>query len=208
MWKICKKYRLLHKRAKLQRAKSNVRSIMRSDYAAESQSRKPHARRHSVHPTVSAIRIKKCNPNLNRKSPIFALEMKKYLLIFLAFQILATSSPTGYGMQTLLKMGAFFHHFVQHLACHQEKIGIVDFVHLHYSDHEHHEADLTGHQNLPFQHQHDQQNLAPQTPCLLPPFYNIAAFPKLEIVSNPLIFLSQQGYSSSYSGDIWQPPKA
>jgi hypothetical protein len=135
--------------------------------------------------------------------------MKKYLPIFLAFQILATSSPSNQGMQTLLKMGAFFHHFLHHLTCHQENIGIVDFVQLHYSDHEHHEADHAEHENLPFQHRHhDQHNLAPQTPCLLPPFHTIVAFPKLQIVSNSLNFQSQQWHSSSYSGDIWQPPKA
>jgi hypothetical protein len=135
--------------------------------------------------------------------------MKKSLLIFLAFQILATSSPSNQGMQTLLKMGAFFHHFAHHLISHQEKIGIVGFVELHYSDHEHHEADHAEHENLPFQHHHhDQQNLAPQTPCLLPPHHAIVAFPKLEIVSSPLIFRSQQWHSSLFSGDIWQPPKA
>ncbi len=135
--------------------------------------------------------------------------MKKHLPIFLAFQILATSSPTGHGMETIIKMGAFFHHFVHHLTCHQEKIGIVDFVKLHYFDHEHHETDHAEHENLPFQHHHhDQKNLAPQTPCLLPPFHTIVAFPKLEIVSNSLISQSQQWHSSSYLGDIWQPPKA
>lgn len=135
--------------------------------------------------------------------------MKKYLPIFLAFQILAASSPTGQGMQALLKMGAFFHHFVHHVTCHQEEIGIVDFVNLHYSDHEHHEAGHAGHKNLPFHHHHhDQQNLAPQTPCLLPPHCNIVAFPKVEIASNSLIFRSQQWHSSSYLGDVWQPPKA
>lgn len=135
--------------------------------------------------------------------------MKKHLLIFLAFQILATSSPSGQGMQTVFKVGAFFHHFIHHLACHQEQIGVTDFVKLHYSDHEHHEQDHAEHENLPFQHHHhDQQNLAPQTPCLLPPFQTIAGFLKLEIISNPLIFHSQQWLSSLHAGDIWQPPKA
>jgi hypothetical protein len=135
--------------------------------------------------------------------------MNRYLPIFLAFQILATSSPTVQGMQTLLKMGAFFHHFIHHLAHHQEKISIVDFVHLHYSDHEHHKEDYAGHENLPFQpHHHDHQNLAPQTPCSLPPSYAIAPLAKLEIDSNRLILNLQQWRSSCYSGDIWQPPKA
>jgi hypothetical protein len=135
--------------------------------------------------------------------------MKKHMLIFLAFQILATSSPKGQGVQTLFKIGAFFHHFLHHATSDQENIGIVDFVKLHYADHEHHEADHAEHENLPFQHHHhDQQNLVPQTPCLLPPHHAIVAFPKLEIVSNPLIFYSQQWLSSAFLHDIWQPPKA
>ena len=134
--------------------------------------------------------------------------MKKYLPLFLAFQILATSSPNNTGIHTLLEIGAFFHHFVHHIACDQENIGIVDFVKLHYSDHEHHEADHGEHENLPFQHHHDQQNIAPQAPCLLPHHYAIVTFPKSGIVSNPLIFRSQQPHSSLFSGDIWQPPKA
>jgi hypothetical protein len=134
--------------------------------------------------------------------------MKRFLLILLALQILVVSSPTGQGMQTIIKLGGFLHHFVHHLACHQENIGILDFVHLHYSDHEHHVEDHAEHENLPFQHHHDQQNLAPQTPSLLPPFQIMAALSKSEIISNPLISQSQQRNSSSYSGDIWQPPKA
>lgn len=135
--------------------------------------------------------------------------MKKLIPIFLAFQILATSLPGNQGMQTFVKTGAFFNHFVHHLICHNEKIGIVDFVQLHYSDHEHHEEDHAEHEKLPFQHHHhDQQNLAPQTPCLLPPFYTVVTFPKSEIALNPLISQSQQWHSSSYFGDIWQPPKA
>ncbi len=135
--------------------------------------------------------------------------MKKYLPIFLAFQILVTSSPNNQGMETLLKMGKFFHHFAHHIICHQENIGIVGFVKLHYFDHKHHEEDHVEHENLPFQHHHhDQQNPVAQIFCLLPHRHFTLALPKLKMVSNHLIVHSQQWHSSLYSGDIWQPPKA
>jgi hypothetical protein len=135
--------------------------------------------------------------------------MKKYLLICLAFQILATSSPSGQGMQTLLKMGTFFHHFVHHLACHQEKIGLLDFVELHYFDHNHHEAEHAEHENLPFQHDHHhEQNIAQQAPLFMAEPPTIVAFQKIEISQNQLIIRPQHWLSSLHAGDIWQPPKA
>lgn len=134
--------------------------------------------------------------------------MKKYLLILLALQFLATSSPTGQGMQTIVKMGAFLHHFIHHISSHQENVGILDFVHLHYSDHEHHEKDHANHENLPFQHDHHNQlNQLLQSPFLLPPSIHDMAIQMTGIASNYLIPNSQQWLSLSFLGDIWQPPK-
>ncbi len=134
--------------------------------------------------------------------------MKKSFSIFMAMFLLATSSPTNQGVETMIKLGQFFHHFLHHIACHQEKIGIVDFVQLHYTDHEHHEADHAEHEKLPFNHHHEQQNLTPQSPFLLPQHDELLAFGNQDNFSTPLIFHSQQWHSSAYSGDIWQPPKA
>jgi hypothetical protein len=139
--------------------------------------------------------------------------MKRYLLIFLAFQILVTSSPGNLCVQEFFKMGTFFHHYAHHILCDQENIGIVEFVQLHYTDNAHYQNDFGEHQNLPFhqdQHSktHDHQNLSPQTPCVLPQYYAIEVYTKLEIISNPLISFAQQGHHSLFAGDIWQPPKA
>ncbi|MCF8244953.1 MAG: hypothetical protein K9J37_11190 [Saprospiraceae bacterium] len=134
--------------------------------------------------------------------------MKKFLPIFLAFQILATSSPSNQGMQTIFKMGAFFHHFLHHLTCDQENIGIAGFVKLHYSDHHHHEADHNEHKNLPFQHHHDHQNLAPQSPCLVPQYVGIGTLLTWKTFSSPVTGRSEHWHSSSYLDNIWQPPKA
>lgn len=135
--------------------------------------------------------------------------MKKHICIILAFQVLATSSPGGQGMHTLLKMGAFLQHFAHHILSHQENIGILDFVHLHYSDHEHHDEDHAEHENLPFQHHHhDQQIQVVQSPCLLPQPIQIVAFQIVDDCSKSLIPHSQQRHSSSFLDNIWQPPKA
>lgn len=139
---------------------------------------------------------------------IFPLEMKKYIPILLAFQILLMSSLSNQGLKSLIKMGSFFQHFAHHIICHQENINIVEFVQLHYSDHEHQKTDHHSHENLPFQNKdHDQQNISSQMPFLLPRLNNIVASKKMKIVSNSLILRSQQLHSSVYSGDIWQPPK-
>jgi hypothetical protein len=134
--------------------------------------------------------------------------MKKFLPIFLAFLMLATSSPTGQGISTVMKLGGFVHHFIHHITCHGDKIGLGDFVALHYSDHGHHEEDHQEHGNLPFSHDHDQQGIATHGFWLVSQQYETLAFCKRDIFSNPLIFHSQQFHSSAYSGDIWQPPRA
>ncbi|MCF8239430.1 MAG: hypothetical protein K9I85_14805 [Saprospiraceae bacterium] len=134
--------------------------------------------------------------------------MKKYIFILFALQILATSSPTGQGMQTIVKMGALLHHFIHHICSQQENIGILGFVQLHYSDHEHHEKDHAEHENLPFQHDHHNQlTQLLQSPFLLPPPMHGMAIQIGDITSNSLIPNSQQWLSSSFLGDIWQPPK-
>ena len=134
--------------------------------------------------------------------------MKKILPIFLAFQILATSSPTNQGMQTLLKMGTFFHHFIHHVVCDQEKLGIGGYLELHYSDHEHHEADHHEHENLPFSHHHEHQSLNLQTLWLFAQHHEIPAFHHQIPTTTPLKFQMEHWHSSSYLNDIWQPPKA
>lgn len=137
----------------------------------------------------------------------FPLEMKKCVPLFLAFQILLMSSFSNQGLKSFIKIGNFIHHFAHHVICDKEKINIIEFVQLHYSNNEHNMADHSDHENLPFKsNDHDQQNISQQTPCLIPNFYTVG-FKKIKIVSNSLILQSQQLLISIYSGEIWQPPK-
>lgn len=138
---------------------------------------------------------------------IFRFVMKKHLPILLALQILLMSSLSNQGLRSFIKIGNFIHHFAHHIICNQENINIIEFVQLHYSDHEHHKGDHPDHENLPFKdNDHDQQNISQQTPCLIPNVYSVG-FKKIKIVSNSLIMQSQQLHNSIYSGEIWQPPK-
>jgi len=80
-------------------------------------------------------------------------------------------------MQTIVKLGAFLHHFLHHIRCQQDKIDLVEFVRLHYSDNQHMDQHHAEHENLPFQHdRHDQQMQVMQSPFLLPKPVQIMAF--------------------------------
>lgn len=134
--------------------------------------------------------------------------MKKCLIILLAAVVLATSSPAYQIVEVTVKAAAFFHHYIHHAAGHQDNIGMLGFIRLHYFDHEHKDSNHTGHENLPFQHRDDHTIIVLQAPFALPESCMVAAFPKLEISSNPLIDCPQQWLSSLHVGEIWQPPKA
>lgn len=134
--------------------------------------------------------------------------MKKVILILVALQILLTSSSNHQGVISILKFGSFFHHFAHHIICKQENINLIEFVVMHYTNHDHNKTDHSDHENLPFQnHPHDQQNISPQIPCLLPHINTMIVFNRLKIVAKSLILQSQQLHFSIYLGDIWQPPK-
>jgi hypothetical protein len=136
--------------------------------------------------------------------------MKQCFHIFLALLIATTSAPSGQGVAFAFKMTAFVHHFMHHLLCHGEEIGIKDFVELHYSYDEHHEEDHQEHENLPFSHHHHQDQPAPAQHVLylLPQMQAMLASLNAEIAANSLKIQEQQWYSSLFSSDIWQPPKA
>ena len=132
--------------------------------------------------------------------------MQKWLHTYLILNILASTLPSSYAI-SILKLGNLAIHYHHHQSEGQSR-NLLSFLTDHYTA-KHHEEDHKNHENLPFHnHHHDQQNLSPQSPFLLPQLHEIVAFPKLEMVSNPLIFRSQQWLSSLFSGDIWQPPKA
>jgi hypothetical protein len=136
--------------------------------------------------------------------------MKKCFAVFLAFLILTSSSLSLQGLQVVVKASAFFHHFIHHLTCEEERVGVLDFVKMHYSDLDLHEADHPAeHEKLPFHNDRNSpQNIAQQTPFLLIEPNLVASLPKLDFVSALLNARPRQWLSSLHSGDIWQPPKA
>lgn len=133
--------------------------------------------------------------------------MKKGICLLLAVQIVAASAPTGQGVHTLFKIGALAHHFVHHLVCQHEHIGVVDFLTLHYLDPVHHEADHGEHQHLPFQHHHHEQQNLDAPIFLLPQPPATFEVRHAGYFENPPIVHTPQWRSSCHSSDIWQPPK-
>lgn len=96
----------------------------------------------------------------------------------MAFFILATSWPANQGCFAIIKMGVFIQHFVHHLVCGQEEIGILDFMGLHYFNHEHHHFNPADYDNLPVQHhQPEQQNNVQCTPFWLIVLQQVGASP-------------------------------
>lgn len=134
--------------------------------------------------------------------------MKRLLPISLSMLLLATASPTSQGIRTLVKMGEFVHHFIHHVVCDQERLGIGGYVKLHYSDHEHHEADHHEHENLPFSHHHEHQSLNLQTLWLFAHHHEITVFHHQEPTATPMKPRVAHWHSSAYLHDIWQPPRA
>lgn len=127
----------------------------------------------------------------------------------MAFLILATSWPANQGCFAIVKMGVFIQHFVHHLVCGQEEIGILDFVGLHYFNHEHHHFNPADYDNLPVQHhQPEQQSNVQYAPFWLIVLQQVGASPNMEIVSVPLFAHQQHWVSALYTGNIWKPPKA
>lgn len=131
------------------------------------------------------------------------LLMKKWLLIYLILNILASTLPGGYFV-SILKLGNLIAHYHQHQSEEHES-GIFKFLAAHYSDRQHHEEDHAEHEDLPFHH--DSQSFAPQSPFLLPQALTALPFAKHGIVSEKLFPPSQQWLSIQFLSDIWQPPK-
>jgi hypothetical protein len=141
-------------------------------------------------------------------SSIFAVAMKKYLLIFLALQILATSGSANLGVSSMIKVSAFFHHYVHHISCEQEDLSILEFIRLHYTDNEHLATDHAEHDKLPFHCPHtDQHHIAAHAAFLIPQVAVIVTFTRTEITTQTLISESQELHYAFYLGNIWEPPK-
>lgn len=136
----------------------------------------------------------------------FAPSMKQCAHILLSLLIATTSAPSGQGMASVLKFSAFAHHFMHHVFCHGEELGVKEFVSLHYSEGEHHEQDLKEHENLPFQHHSHHDSISSQVVL----FFSAHSF-GLNILTHsflPRVFLYKEYHLSHHFSFIWKPPKA
>lgn len=130
--------------------------------------------------------------------------MKKTIVLFLTLLIVVTSSPLNQGWDLIIKTGAFIHHFLHHVKCQNDKIGLKDFVYLHYSDHEHHEEDHEEHEDLPFSHHHKK---VVSTNLVFFVFnVEIKIFSKSEFITKQ-DFFHQEYLPSGLISNIWKPPR-
>ena len=131
--------------------------------------------------------------------------MKKTIVIFLTLLIVVTSSPLQQGVELIIKTGSFVHHFLHHIKCQNDKIGLNDFVHLHYFDDVHLEQDHEEHEGLPFSHHHSPKTLSINftlffTALKMPSFYTLE-------LTNRQNFFYQEFIPSSLISNIWKPPR-
>ncbi|MGB0930767.1 MAG: hypothetical protein ACPGVB_08325 [Chitinophagales bacterium] len=126
------------------------------------------------------------------------------IVIFLTFLVVATSSPLNQGLDLIVKTGAFIHHFLHHIKCQNEKIGLDDFVLLHYFDHEHHEEDHENHEDLPFSHHH--KKTVSTNLILFISNIGISEFSRSEL-SVKQNFFHRNFIPLGVISEIWKPPR-
>lgn len=133
--------------------------------------------------------------------------MKKWVIIYLLFNVVAFAMPTGYTI-SLFKLGALISHFQDHKHA-LDEISFLSFLASHYLEKKHHQDEHSDHDKLPFHDHHNEGvNFASQTPSLPPVSTSIFDSSKSIIQSDIVIAEITTCPSSSFAGDIWQPPKA
>lgn len=132
--------------------------------------------------------------------------MKKWLLLYLVFSVLASSLP-GSWLMLPVELACLYEHYRYHQEEEGEDYSFVDFWVAHYSA-AHYAEDPTHHKGLPFHQHHDQVTLTPQVPFLLPQPHGIVLAAVPDHGTGILISSSQFWSPKLLEGDIWQPPKA
>lgn len=130
--------------------------------------------------------------------------MNKWLLLYLVFNVLASTLPGSYFI-SVFKIANLFEHYHHHLED-QHDHSFVSFLADHYAD-KHHQEDHHQHEQLPF-HQHEQSGATHVVHFFLTQPYAFVQVLLVEVNANQLTVRSQQCCSYPFSGDIWQPPKA
>lgn len=133
--------------------------------------------------------------------------MNKWVILYLVFNVVAFAMPTGYTL-SLFKLGGLISHFQDHRHA-LDEISFFSFLASHYLEKKHHQEGHSDHEKLPFHDHHNEGvNFASQTPSLQPVSYSTFATANSIIQSDIVISEVTTCPSSSFSGDIWQPPKA
>lgn len=115
--------------------------------------------------------------------------------------------PDSYTI-SIFKFGGLISHYYDH-SQQDSECGFISFLAAHYLDKEHHESNHCEHEKLPFHDHHSEVvNFAPQSPSLPPVPPTTLNASKLMVQSAIVIAENTTCPTSSFRGDIWQPPKA
>jgi hypothetical protein len=135
--------------------------------------------------------------------------MKKYLVIYLVCNILASSCLPINEIMSILNFGNLIVHYQEHCKATQN-YDFFQFLEQHYSDKNHIASDPSHHKKLPFHHEHKDtcSHFASQMPAFFP-IDEVKCFATSinDFVFVKLVIQSPQCHSAQFSGDIWQPPR-
>ena len=131
--------------------------------------------------------------------------MKRWIALYIIVSFLAFSLP-GNLTVSFLQIGNLISHFHAHHSDHHDH-NLFKFIVSHYLDGKHHDADHDNHEKLPF-HNNDNstQGSSGQTPSILTQSLSYISTTGLLGSSNIQPTTSSR-FTSSFIGDIWQPPK-
>lgn len=120
---------------------------------------------------------------------------------------MAFALPTGYTISAF-KLGGLISHFQDHKHA-LEEISFFSFLSTHYLEKKHHQDEHRDHEKLPFHDHHNEGvNFASQTPSLQPVSTSTFDMSK-PIIQSDIVTVEVSSFpSSTFLGDIWQPPKA
>lgn len=129
------------------------------------------------------------------------MNLLKNILLF--FLIVELTVPTD-TLHFVVHMPNYLHHFYHHNKTHQY-ISVIDFINDHTINPNHHDKDHHNHDNLPFSHQHSNDN---NQILAFIPFYSRYTINLHLTDSNDKRIIVQQFFrTSEFLPSIWQPPK-
>jgi len=123
---------------------------------------------------------------------------------FIAISFLLLYVFTAPELNQLLKLPMFVEHFIEHKTL-DSKVSLIDFLYMHYTDHDIKDNDQDKDMQLPFKSHNDCAAVS-----FLPVLTNHVGINLnlVPVVAEKTVFYTAVNFQSSFLSSIWQPPKA